>query len=103
MIVLVVDDDENSRVLVKTIFTAFFFLFGGWILTIFDGFYWKDTINFLEHLCYAFSSLSLAIWTWRVFASKGASRGSLSCITERSGCSLKRIREAYVLYGAAWT
>jgi len=56
----------------KTIFTAFFFLLAGLILTILEGLFWQDTLNLIEHVCYAVSSVSLVLWTWRVFASKGA-------------------------------
>jgi hypothetical protein len=55
----------------NTLFTAFFFLLTGWTLTILEGLFLKDLLNLLEHTCYAISSVSLALWTWRVFAAKG--------------------------------
>ena len=44
----------------------------GWVLTVLEGFFpeglfWNTTLNALEHACYAFSGISLAVWTLRVF------------------------------------
>ncbi|MBN2123601.1 MAG: hypothetical protein JW821_04875 [Deltaproteobacteria bacterium] len=46
---------------------AFYALLCGWILTVLEGLFWTDTLNFLEHICYAVSSLALAGWCYRVF------------------------------------
>jgi hypothetical protein len=46
---------------------AFSFLLGGWCLVIVEGFFRKDILNLLEHLCYSLSSLMLAYWCFKVF------------------------------------
>ena len=52
-----------SRVLIS----GFCMILAGWILTVLEGFFWRDFLNFLEHFCYAGSSLLMAIWCWKVF------------------------------------
>ena len=47
--------------------TGFYLLLGGYVLTILEGFFWKDLLNILEHICYAASSVLIAIWCWKVF------------------------------------
>jgi len=67
--------EKLQRIPFATIlFTAFFLLLAGLIMTILEGFIFKDTLNIIEHLCYAISSVSLVFWTWKVFAAKGASQ-----------------------------
>ncbi len=39
----------------------------GWILTILEGFFLEDILNFFEHVCYAISAILLAIWFWKEF------------------------------------
>ncbi len=48
---------------------AFYLLLTGWILTVLEGFFLTDLLNFCEHASYALSSLSLTTWCWRVFGS----------------------------------
>lgn len=48
---------------------GFYFLFGGWVLTVLEGFFWQGPLNYLEHMCYAISSVLVAVWCWRVFGS----------------------------------
>jgi hypothetical protein len=50
--------------------TAYYLLLGGWLLTIIEGFIWRDAVNILEHLCYASSAVMIASWCWRVFRKK---------------------------------
>ena len=38
----------------------------GWMLTVLEGFFWKSTLNFLEHFCYSISAILLAIWCWKI-------------------------------------
>lgn len=55
----------------RTFLMAFAVLTAGWALTILEGFFWTDTLNLLEHTCYAVSSILFAVWLWRVFADRG--------------------------------
>ena len=43
---------------------AFYFLFAGWVLTVAEGFFWKEFLNLLEHICYAANALLLCAWCW---------------------------------------
>ena len=54
----------------KTFIAAFYTLFMSWIMTILEGFFWRDFLNYLEHMGYAASSILLAVWCWRVFGSQ---------------------------------
>lgn len=51
----------------KIITTAFYVLFGGWVLTVIEGFFWNELFNLFEHICYAASSVLVAAWCWKVF------------------------------------
>ena len=50
-----------------TLILGFYFLLAGWVLTVLEGFCWKVLLNYLEHMCYAASSVSLGAWCWTVF------------------------------------
>ena len=50
-----------------TLILGFCFLLVGWVLTVLEGFCWKVLLNYLEHMCYAAGSVSLAAWCWTVF------------------------------------
>ena len=50
----------------KYFFSAFAVLMAGWVLTVLEGLFWTDTLNLLEHLCYALSSILLTVWCWTV-------------------------------------
>ena len=54
----------------KTFFAAFYTLFMSWIMTILEGFFWSDFLNYMEHMGYAASSILLAVWCWQVFGSQ---------------------------------
>ncbi len=45
-------------------------LFLGWAFTVLEGLLWSRLINFMEHLCYAVSSVVLALWIWKVCRSE---------------------------------
>ncbi len=57
---------EAARVLVA----AFCVLLAGYVLTVLEGFFLGDLLNFLEHLCYAASSVLIALWCMKVFKPK---------------------------------
>ncbi len=46
--------------------SGFCVLFAAWTLTILEAFFWPEIFNFLEHICYALSSLLVALWCWKV-------------------------------------
>jgi len=50
--------------------TAFHVAFAGWVMTVLEGFFWEEFLNYLEHICYAVSSILLAGWCWKAFAAK---------------------------------
>jgi len=59
-----------QRIPVSKIFVAgFYVLLAGWILTVLEGLFWQELLNILEHICYAASSVLMAVWCWKVFGS----------------------------------
>ena len=47
-------------------------LLGAWILTVLEGYFverpfWYQLFNLIEHVCYAASSVLVAVWCWKVF------------------------------------
>ena len=42
-------------------------LFAGWTLTVLEGFFWGGALNYLEHICYALSSVLVALWCVQAF------------------------------------
>jgi hypothetical protein len=54
----------------KILTTAFYVLFGGWVLTVIEGFFWNELLNLFEHICYCASSVLVAAWCWKVFGIK---------------------------------
>ena len=50
---------------------AFVVLLAGWVLTVLEGFFWLETLNLIEHICYAVSTILIAVWCWRVFVFRG--------------------------------
>lgn len=46
---------------------SFLLLVLGLAFTVLEGLFWGGAFNILEHICYAGSSLLLAIWVWLVF------------------------------------
>ena len=57
---------ETARVLVA----AFCVLLAAYVLTVLEGFFLGDLLNFLEHACYAGSSVLIALWCMKVFKRK---------------------------------
>lgn len=51
----------------KILLASFYVLLTGWLLTILEGIFWGDVLNFLEHTSYVLSSGLMAYWCWRVF------------------------------------
>ena len=49
---------------------AFYVAFAGWVFTVLEGLLWEGLFNYLEHICYAVSSILLTCWCWKVFARK---------------------------------
>ncbi len=47
--------------------SGFCVIFAGWILTVVETFFWKGFFNYLEHICYAVSSVLTAVWCLNVF------------------------------------
>ena len=68
LIFTIVNHTELKRLQAwKTFIAAFYTLFASWIMTILEGFFWEDFLNYLEHIGYAISSLLLMVWCWRGF------------------------------------
>ncbi len=50
--------------------TAFCILLVGYVFTVLEGFFLSALLNFLEHACYAGSSVLIALWCMKVFKPK---------------------------------
>ena len=46
----------------KVLISGFCVLLAGWVATVLEGVLWGSYLNVLDHLCYAGSSVLLAIW-----------------------------------------
>ncbi len=51
----------------EILIVGFYMLLTSWILTVLEGFFWGNPLNFLEHMCYAGSAVLVVAWCWRVF------------------------------------
>ncbi len=51
----------------KILTGGFCFLLAGWLFTILEGFILIEFFNYLEHMCYAASSILIVMWFWKVF------------------------------------
>ena len=70
-IFILVNKQKVKRIpLAKLLIAGFCVLLAGYVLTIFEGIFWKDFLNVLEHICYAASSILMAVWCWKIFAYK---------------------------------
>lgn len=70
---------ENLQQLRRFIYSeilllGFYLILVGWILTVLEGFFYKDLLNLVEHACYAGSSVSIAFWCFKVFGRKKEDR-----------------------------
>jgi len=54
----------------KILIAGFYILLAGWAMTVLEGFFWENLLNYLEHICYVGSSLLVVIWCWKVFRGK---------------------------------
>ena len=71
MIFILVNKQKVKRIpAAKILFAAFYVLLVGYVLTIFEGLFWKDFLNVLEHSCYTASSVLVAVWCWKIFSYK---------------------------------
>ncbi len=50
----------------QILIAGFYILLAGWVLTVLESFFWKVPLNYLEHMCYACSSVLMAVWCWKV-------------------------------------
>ncbi len=50
--------------------TAFCILVIGYVFTVLEGFFMEALLNFLEHACYAGSSVLIALWCMKAFKRK---------------------------------
>lgn len=46
---------------------GFCMMLGSWILTVLEGLFWETYLNYLDHALYAFGSILVAVWCWKVF------------------------------------
>ncbi|MDD5402839.1 MAG: hypothetical protein PHU52_06275 [Dehalococcoidales bacterium] len=58
---------------IKILTISFYILFTAFILTILEGLFLENIISFLEHICYALSSIFLLIWCYAVLIRKSVS------------------------------
>lgn len=75
LIFLIANLSQLRRIPESTLLIAsYVVLLFGWVLTVAEGFLLSRVINFMEHLCYAVSSVLLALWIWKICKSgKGPS------------------------------
>ena len=74
-IFILVNKQKVKRIpLAKLLIAGFCVLLAGYVLTIFEGIFWKDFLNVLEHICYAASSILMAVWCWKIFVVKKENR-----------------------------
>ena len=62
----------------RTMLAAYCLLVTGWALSIPEGFLLQAVLNVLEHVCYAGSSVMLAVWCSKLFGPRRAGDGSRS-------------------------
>ena len=54
----------------KILIAGFCVILAGWVLTVLEGFFWKELFNLLEHACYAGGSILMAVWCFKVFVNR---------------------------------
>ncbi len=75
LIFILANKQKVKRIpLAKFLIACFCVLLAGYVLTIFEGIFWKDFLNVLEHICYAASSILMAAWCWKIFVVKKDTR-----------------------------
>lgn len=47
--------------------SGYYMMLAGWFLTVLEGFFLSNLINYLEHICYAASSIITSLWFLNVF------------------------------------
>ncbi|MCK5034514.1 MAG: hypothetical protein KAS73_01365 [Candidatus Sabulitectum sp.] len=52
----------------KILGVAFAVTTAAWVFSVLEGFFLMDFFHFLEHFCYAASSMIFAMWCWRIFS-----------------------------------
>lgn len=52
----------------QVLLAAYFVLLAGWVLEALEGVFGGAALALFEHTCYATSSVLLAVWCWRIFA-----------------------------------
>ena len=54
----------------EILISGFCVLFAGWVLTVAETFFLEGFFNYLEHICYAASSILTVVWCLKVFKGK---------------------------------
>jgi len=54
----------------RLLWASFCILLAGWTLGVLESLPWPGIMRVFERLCYAGSSLLLAVWCWAVFVSR---------------------------------
>ncbi len=60
----------HSKLLLSALIVAFW----AWVLTNVEAYIWFDFVNCLEHICYAVSSVLLAVWCLISLRDRGSTR-----------------------------
>ncbi|MCD4744500.1 MAG: hypothetical protein K8R67_18715 [Desulfobacteraceae bacterium] len=67
VIFILINNQKVKRIPVaKILIAGFYVLFTGYVFTILEGLFWKDFLNVMEHICYAVSSILMAVWCWKI-------------------------------------
>jgi hypothetical protein len=56
-------------------FAAYVVLLAGWVLTILEDLFLRETMNLLEHAAYAGSTVLLLLWIGYTFLTTGGNKG----------------------------
>jgi hypothetical protein len=49
----------------KILIGSYYILLSGWFFTVIEGFFLEYYFNLLEHICYAVSTVMVAVWCWK--------------------------------------
>lgn len=59
----------------KIFVSAFFCFLAAWILTVLEGFFWRETLNVLEHALYVSGTGLLLAWVLKIGRKTGLESG----------------------------
>ena len=71
MIFILLNNQKVKQIpIAKILIASFYTLLAAYVFTILEGLFWKDLLNILEHICYAVSSILMAVWCLKILSYK---------------------------------